>query len=187
MNPHWEKLHRNLAQSDMDELAAAVRPRAAVALVLSPPLASPEVLLIERTTRKDDPWSGHIALPGGKMEFTDPTPRLTAERETLEEIGLTLQEDHYLGWLGDFGADSLPLVVSCYVYGLDQTPTTLQLNPDEVEAVYAFPLHALQDPGRQDRISFQKKTYPAIRLDLKAHPLLWGLTYRMLLRLHGML
>ncbi|KAG0049437.1 hypothetical protein BGZ90_007341, partial [Linnemannia elongata] len=52
----------------------------------------PEVLFIERATRKTDRWSGHVALPGGKREEADEDDQETAARETLEEIGLDLSD-----------------------------------------------------------------------------------------------
>src|SRR5207244_3003698 len=37
-----------------------------------------------------DPWSGHLALPGGRADAIDEDLLATAARETLEEIGLNL-------------------------------------------------------------------------------------------------
>ena len=44
-----------------------------------------ELLFIRRAHRAGDPWSGHMAFPGGRLQPEDPTPRAAAERETLEE------------------------------------------------------------------------------------------------------
>ena len=43
---------------------------AAVALLLRPRDAL-EVLLIKRSVRESDPWSGHMALPGGRRDPGD--------------------------------------------------------------------------------------------------------------------
>src|ERR1700688_4826856 len=70
---------------------------AAVALVLAG-AAELALCVIRRAERPGDPWSGHLALPGGRADPADPHPRAVAERETAEEVGLVLDERH---WLGD--------------------------------------------------------------------------------------
>ena len=58
--------------------------RAAVAVVLRDGAGGGvEVLLIERAHKAGDPWSGHMAFPGGRQDPTDLSARHTAERETL--------------------------------------------------------------------------------------------------------
>jgi 8-oxo-dGTP pyrophosphatase MutT (NUDIX family) len=64
--------------------------RAAVAVTLAPGPEELEVLLIRRAEHEGDPWSGHMAFPGGHHDPTDPTLAATAERETLEEVGIDL-------------------------------------------------------------------------------------------------
>lgn len=54
-----------------------------------------EVLLIQRAPRAGDPWSAHLALPGGRRDEDDVDDIATARRETLEEIGINLSEDQY--------------------------------------------------------------------------------------------
>ena len=49
-----------------------------------------ELLLIERVERAEDPWSGHMALPGGRRDAEDPDLLATALRETAEEVGIVL-------------------------------------------------------------------------------------------------
>lgn len=61
-----------------------------------------QLLLVRRSINEWDTWSGQIAFPGGKRQKVAGTtaaaddaaewesPRQTAQRETLEEIGLDL-------------------------------------------------------------------------------------------------
>ncbi|MFN7699333.1 MAG: NUDIX domain-containing protein [Deltaproteobacteria bacterium] len=50
-----------------------VRGRAAVAAILRERApGAPEVLFIRRAEKPGDPWSGHMAFPGGKQEPGDP-------------------------------------------------------------------------------------------------------------------
>ena len=60
--------------------------RAAVALVLRENAGDPEILLIRRAERKGDPWSGHMAFPGGREDARDESLLETALRETREEL-----------------------------------------------------------------------------------------------------
>ena len=81
-----EKARRALAAHR--PVARAAPARAAVAMVLRPAAGgASEVLLIERAEKPGDPWSGHMAFPGGRLDPSDPDPRFTAERETFEEVG----------------------------------------------------------------------------------------------------
>src|SRR5688572_28899501 len=89
----------DLRLADIRCILAAHTPRiltptakhAAVAAVLHEPgEGHPELLFIERAEHPLDPWSGHMAFPGGRVDPGDPGPRHAAERETLEEVGLDL-------------------------------------------------------------------------------------------------
>src|SRR5215471_17287898 len=67
-------------------------PEAAVAVVhASEPAES--VLLIRRSEREGDPWSGHWSFPGGWRQKGDQDLLHTALRELEEECGLRLQRD----------------------------------------------------------------------------------------------
>lgn len=55
-----------------------------------------EVLFIKRAARVGDRWTGHIALAGGKREAGDLNDRATSSRETREETGLDLDNEHSL-------------------------------------------------------------------------------------------
>jgi 8-oxo-dGTP pyrophosphatase MutT (NUDIX family) len=72
--------------------------RAAVAVVLHDEPA-PRVLLMKRAERVGDPWSGHISLPGGGYQASDADLRVTAIRETREELGVDLEGARLLGHL----------------------------------------------------------------------------------------
>ena len=69
--------------------------KAAVSIIIVKPNAphDAQVLLIERSKNKNDPWSGHMAFPGGRYQDNDQDILSTAIRETLEEIGLDLRKE----------------------------------------------------------------------------------------------
>ena len=71
---------------------------AAVAAVVRQAPGGAEVLLIRRAEDERDPWSGHMALPGGHHDPDDADLVATALRETREEVGLEL--DRAAEWIG---------------------------------------------------------------------------------------
>jgi 8-oxo-dGTP pyrophosphatase MutT (NUDIX family) len=115
-----DAVRRALANHSATVVDDPARPRAAVAVVLRDADDGPEVLLIERARHPEDPWSGHMAFPGGRVDPADSDTRAAAERETLEEVGLPLAGAELLGRLDDLEGRNagrpLQLVISAWVY-----------------------------------------------------------------------
>lgn len=159
----------------------------AVAVILRETPAGLHVLLIERAINENDPWSGQIAFPGGKHESGDKSLKNTAERETLEELGLDLSGARYLGRVGDISPPGLPVVVSCFVYAVEGLPV-LHLNHDEVADAFWFPFSEISNPARYTHVKVsirnRLKTFPALRLFSGKKPPLWGISYRLLRNLY---
>jgi len=160
--------------------------RAAVAMIMRFSTDLPEVLLIERAEKDNDLWSGHLAMPGGRMDACDASPRHTAERETSEEIGVQLLDSHYIGQLSDVEAEGVPLIISCFAYCMNGSPQ-LNLNPLEVADAFWFPLSHFLDPGNKMTVERQLpngcRAFPAVSVAGKSQPL-WGITYKLLIDLH---
>lgn len=161
----------------------AGRPLAAVAMVLTERDGRPEVLLIERAKREGDPWSGHMAFPGGRVEREDPGVREAAERETFEEVGIALDRAELLGRLDDLEGltgRTPPLVISAFVY-FHAAPGPIAPSP-EVEQALWVPLDALVDPERRVDLAYPaaagSSLYPGIRVGHPERHIVWGLTYR---------
>lgn len=153
---------------------------AAVAVILAP---DPDaVLLIQRADRAGDPWSGHMALPGGRQDPTEPDLVTTAVRETAEEVGLILRPEHLLGSLDDVVPRTPllpPIAVRPYVFALDRRPV-LTLN-SEVAAARWVPLDLLLHPDTYNSVRLEirgeSREFPAYRLD---DSVVWGMTERIL-------
>jgi 8-oxo-dGTP pyrophosphatase MutT (NUDIX family) len=159
--------------------------QAAVAMLLRHAPAAPEVLLIERARREGDPWSGHMAFPGGRVEISDEGVQRAAERETFEEVGIDLADAELLGRLDDLeGRDSgrtLPLVISAFVYHVHE-PAPIEPSP-EVESALWIPVAALADPARHVDYAYRLAggaLYPGIVVGDPERHVVWGLTYRFL-------
>lgn len=155
--------------------------RSAVALIIRNGADGPELLYIQRADDENDPWSGNIGFPGGRVEKRDHSVRATAERETLEEIGLSLDTACYLGQLDDITGAHLPVQVSCFAYAV-ANDQPLALNREVAQAFW-FPLHELLAPERNHltAVRFGGTTYYRPALDLLGSdgPVLWGITYRL--------
>lgn len=155
--------------------------RAAVAVVLHEGPAGAEMLFIERARRLGDPWSGHMAFPGGRVDPTDADERAAAERETLEEVGVDLARVELLGRLDDVaGGIALlaPLVLSAFVYRVPTRPT-LCLNGEVADALWV-PVATLLDPGSSTGYGFGPFRLPGICVGDPNRNVVWGLTLRIL-------
>jgi len=160
---------------------------AAVAMVLRDTGAMPGVLFIERAEHPADPWSGHMAFPGGRVDPGDGTPRAAAERETLEEVGVDLSAGELLGRLDDLEGRHAGrregLVISAFVYRISEPPP-LQPNYEVREALWV-PLCHLLDPERHVDFRFPRypasvPPFPGIVVGHPERQVVWGLTYRFL-------
>jgi 8-oxo-dGTP pyrophosphatase MutT (NUDIX family) len=141
-----------------------------------------ETLLIQRVERPQDPWSGHMAFPGGRMEPHEESLESVARRETLEEIGLELSVEMQLGRLDDVdGARWRPftLWVTPFVYSCpERVEPALSAEVADVvwvplsylaDAKNVQPYRAPTGPAELVSPSFQYRSYT-----------IWGMTYRIL-------
>ncbi len=159
--------------------------RAAVALVLAEVDAGVDLLLIQRAIRDDDPWSGHMALPGGRRDPDDADAVATASRETHEEVGVDLRGGaELIGRLDELRAVArhrpLDLVITPVVFALRE-PVALHPSPREVDSAIWVPLSFLASPradATYDRtLDGVTSQYPAFRYQRYT---IWGLTHRIL-------
>jgi len=156
---------------------------AAVALILRQAEGGLEALFIRRAEHEQDPWSGHLAFPGGRVDPEDAGPREAAIRETLEEVNLDLLVGRPLGRLSDVLGHAESIRVSGFVYGLADGSG---MRPNyEIQEAFWTPLADCIAPRRQVQREFrymdESVALPAIRLlDDERAPVLWGITYKFL-------
>jgi 8-oxo-dGTP pyrophosphatase MutT (NUDIX family) len=144
----------------------------------------PELLMIKRAEAEGDPWSGHIACPGGRMEPSDNDDlAVTAVRETREETGVDVARDgRVIGRLDDISPTTPylpPIVIRPYV-ALVRSSVEIVAS-EEVAQAFWVPLSALRTPaawgsamvtvrGREMSVSVFKHGEYTV----------WGLTERVL-------
>ncbi|HEX2718200.1 MAG TPA: CoA pyrophosphatase [Gemmatimonadaceae bacterium] len=157
---------------------------AAVALVLRPGSSGElEMLLIKRAEFEGDPWSGHVALPGGRREPGDANLERTALRETWEETAIDVARDGtVLGALDEISPRTPTvrrLVVQPYVCVV--VPDVDIVISPEVAAAFWVPLPALRETAAwiEAEVTAQGQQ---LRVPAFAHGeyVVWGLTERIL-------
>jgi len=157
---------------------------AAVAVILKTGIGRGDsVLLIRRTARSGDPWSGQIAFPGGRVEPTDASFAATAARETSEEVGFDLaSRATFLGYMDPVEARNRRVQVVPVVFLL--TRGVRVLTSREVASHHWIPLGELLSEKNRTRLTV---VHGRIRRSVSAFEfgdyVVWGLTERLLTRL----
>jgi len=158
---------------------------AAIALVLrASGVGEPELLMIKRAEAERDPWSGHIACPGGRMEPADRDLEQTAIRETWEETGVDLERHgRILGTLDDIRPRSPhlpPLIIRPFVAIAE--PTVAVVVSNEVAEAFWVPLSAIRETTAWGRAIVRVRGVGEREEDVFRHGqfTVWGLTHRAL-------
>jgi 8-oxo-dGTP pyrophosphatase MutT (NUDIX family) len=158
--------------------------RSAVAMILQVREGELHILMIKRAEREGDPWSGHMAFPGGRMDKTDAHGYAVAVRETEEEVGLSLgREDQCIGRLTDLNArphrGTFGMAVSPFVFRLERE---VQFTPNhEVAEVVWVPLEFLLDTDNREKMVWK---YKGVEIPMPCYMYedrrIWGLSLMML-------
>lgn len=165
--------------------------RSAVAMIVREHEGESQVLMIKRADREGDPWSGHMAFPGGRMDTDDAHGRATAVRETQEEIGVDLElAGHCIGRLSDIvsrpHSGRRPMVITPYVFAVKTLPP-VRINHEVAEVLWV-PLAFLQNPDNRERMQWKRG---ALSLNLPCYfyqeRRIWGLSLVMLDEMLGLL
>ena len=136
-------------------------------------------LLIHRMERSNDPWSGQIGLPGGRVEKFDGSTQEALEREVREEVGLELgREGEQLGVLSvGHPGRRLEMKVQPWVYGFQRRPEVT--TGPEIQQAFWVSLSQLPSLRGTSEVDIRGTRMPvdAFLVDGKV---VWGFTYRVL-------
>ncbi len=170
------EIRRRLTAIDGADHPTVQRPwQAATAVIVVPgDDGGADLAFIRRSERDGDPWSGHMALPGGRHDRADADLAATARRETLEEVGVEL--DEHVARLPDQTGRTSRGLVAAFVHVLDHRPA-LHPDPREVAEALWIPLSHLVDPAATVKVRWTGIPLPAVDHDGR---IIWGLTHRIL-------
>jgi 8-oxo-dGTP pyrophosphatase MutT (NUDIX family) len=169
---------------EADESLVWGEPRhASVGIIVAGANENPSICFIRRAKWESDPWSEHIAFPGGSRSADEDAVQ-TLRRELQEEIGWVIEEHRRPTPLPQLrirlaGRERL-MLLDAFVYRVEGEPPVLKCGP-EVASAFWIPVselwntknldyHALGDNG-------ETLVYPAIRT---SHGIIFGITLRVL-------
>jgi len=177
-----DNLSRRLgARSPLDiDLPSSAQAALAVVLAPSPLPRALQLLLILRAQRADDPWSGHMALPGGRREPQDPDLAATAVREAREETGVELSRARLLGRLDDLRPireSQRLLAVRPFVYWLPEVPPLR--TSEEVAAALWVAIPQLRGAAGEASVEHRGASLRVAAYQFEGR-VVWGMTQRVL-------
>lgn len=153
---------------------------AAVTMVLRSGRRGPEVLLIERARNSDDPASGQVALPGGRVSDGDGSLAETALRELEEEVGLKrLDLVGPLRFVRVEAARRFGLRVGIFAGKLADSATGPTVrSPEEVAHVFWLPIAELE--GTRSVHEETQRGLAEVPATIFDGHVVWGFTRRIL-------
>lgn len=166
--------------------------QAAVAIIIRDGEDGAEFLMMQRAKHENDPWSGQMSFPGGKIDPEDQDAKAAAIREAFEEVGAELTDADYIGQLDDvygFKVDGAYSVhVSCFVFK-PKGRISLVANHEVADMVWLPFSYLNQRNNAHDYVHPTRSTLtmPAVMIDAQKDQILWGLSLRMLVTFHEVL
>ena len=175
------KLKQFFPQSPPVDLKLNVSDFACVSLIIRSKEEDYELAFIRRAHNPKDAWSGHIAFPGGRKEDHDRDDLATSIRETFEEVGWSLSENQFIGFLADIQARNKTGVLNFFLrplaFYVEQGFAQTKLDPHEVDEVFWVSVKYLDDIRNRHPISIPGRGLNLPGIKLPSGDILWGLTY----------
>lgn len=157
--------------------------KAAVTMLLRPDYTGGQLvtLLIKRSGREGDPWSGNMAFPGGRSESGDASILATAIREMFEETSIDLKGCIILGTLDEIKASNFDIYVTPFV-ALSPEKISVTLDEREIETFVWIPLSFFIDKRNSTPYSIPRM---GVTLEVPSYHYLgqhvvWGMTFRII-------
>ena len=156
---------------------------AAVALIFVDGADGHELCFVKRQVYPGDPWSGQMALPGGKRNPEDTTPHDVARREAFEEVGVTLSDADLVGMMprmtAGAGGVREPLPVYPVLYRLHGPGPRITIG-DELAEGHWISLRHLWNRENWSSMEWRGGEFAGIQ---HGERVIWGFTLSLLTRL----
>jgi 8-oxo-dGTP pyrophosphatase MutT (NUDIX family) len=190
-DPRIHSLRRIFEARPAAAVARVSGQKEAAVSILVRPHDQLELLLIRRAELHGDPWSGHVALPGGRRAGADPDLFGTACREAEEEVGIPVARiGTFIGALDEVGPAHPrlpPIVIAPFVLAVP-AGTSARPEPREVQAALWVPVDALRDTSAVSEITVElpeaTQAFPCL---VYGDYVIWGLTLRILEQFLGLI
>lgn len=158
-------------------------PSAAVAMILRSPKVGDDLdaLVVKRKAIDRDPWSGHMALPGGRTHPEDTTSLVTARREVLEETNIDIERCEILGTLNEVVPGNINIRVTPFV-AFATSEVEVKLNLSELTDYFWIPLNYFRD--RRNLAVYSVERFGK-RVEVPSYPylgkhIIWGMTLKII-------
>jgi len=174
---------RRALEADTAFASESAARRASVCVLIAGGDQTPAVCLVRRAKWAGDPWSEHIALPGGTQRENE-TPSETVRREVEEEVGISITEAKELNALPQLqirlAGRERTLLLDSFVHHVAGPVPALRCSA-EIHSAFWVPVTDLWDPANLDHLALGDRgdtlVYPAVRLP---EGMVFGITLRVL-------
>ena len=148
---------------------------AAVVVLLRSTDRGIQVLLVKRAEKSTDPWSGQIALPGGKRNLKDSDLKHTVIRETLEETAINLLKNcRFLGTMEQFTSIQKPEMKIVPFIVIQEKKQKIKLNNELSDYFWIKLKKIIENKGT---VKYKLEDFPAFIIGKYT---IWGLTFKIL-------
>jgi 8-oxo-dGTP pyrophosphatase MutT (NUDIX family) len=157
-------------------------PNAAVCAILKEGTtdSGPELLLVKRRISEGDPWSGQMALPGGRSRGAE-SPAETVIREVMEETRISLRLSEVVGPLDQVLPGNGSLRVFPFV-SFKHEPVLVVIDGVEIVEHYWIPLSYFMNIKNSSTYEFERegKSFKVPAFAYLEKNVIWGMTLRII-------
>ena len=158
-------------------------PNAAVCVILrtNPNNESIETLMVKRSVSEYDPWSGHMAFPGGRADKNDAGLVETVKREVFEETAIVLSDRDMIGKLDEIVPGNFSLKVTPFV-AIPSKPVEVHIDHKEIVDFFWIPVAFFQNKQNSSEYKVvrlgQEFAVPSFAYEGKH--IVWGMSLRII-------